>query len=74
MDSLFDFQSIFELLKIEPGSGLLQSFLLFMIWMQSRGVRKELAAFTKGYAVDKSATEVRLGKIEGRLTILEGGK
>lgn len=71
---MFDFSSIIELMKVEPGHGLLQSVLLFMIWIQSRGVRKELEGLRKAFIDSKQVTEQRFVGIENRLLVLEGGK
>ncbi len=68
---MFDFSQVLTLLKVEPGHGLLQSFLLFMIWMSSRGIKKEMAADRKLHAETKVTHETRFDKIEGRITALE---
>jgi hypothetical protein len=71
---MFDFSQILELAKLEPGHGLVQSILLFMIWLQSRGLRQDVASLKDAITVQRNNNEVRFQKIEGRLTILEGGK
>ena len=68
---MFDFSQILTLIRLEPGHGLLQSFLLFMIWMSSRGIKKEMAADRKSQAETKATHETRFDKIEGRITVLE---
>jgi hypothetical protein len=71
---MFDFVQIIELLKVEPGHGLIQSFLLLMIWMSSRGVKKEIGQLKEGLEGMKIHHEVRFEKIEGRITVLETAK
>lgn len=68
---MFDFSSILELLKVEPGHGLVQSFLLFMIWLSSRGVKKELMLLKESLLEYKIHNEDRFTHIEGRLSVLE---
>jgi len=71
---MFDFDSIIELLKVEPGHGFIQSILLAMIWWSSRGVRKEIHQLGENFTDMKSNHELRLNNIEGRLTVLEKPK
>lgn len=68
---MFDYTSIIELAKIEPGHGLLQSALLFMIWLSSRGLRKEIASLSHSLEVQKTSIEHRFERVEGRITVLE---
>lgn len=68
---LFDFSSVIEFAKAEPGHGLLQSVLLFMIWLQSKGLRKEVANLVTSMTEFKMSVEKRFEKIEGRVTQLE---
>ena len=64
---MFDFSQVLELLRVEPGHGLVQSILLTMIWWTSRGMRKDLADV-------KAEHSIRFAKLEGRVTILETNK
>lgn len=64
---MIEISQIMQLLQIEPGSGLLQSALLLMIWLTSLGVRKDI----KSMGLKLIDHNKRLEKIEGRLTILE---
>lgn len=68
---MFDFSQIVELMRAEPGHGLLQSVLLFMIWLTSRSLKKELVSLKDSLSDMKIHNEVRFEKIEGRLTTLE---
>lgn len=68
---MFDFSQIFDLLKIESGHGLTQSLLLFMIWMSSRGVKKELIELKNSLFEHKIQIDTRFEKIEVRLNKLE---
>lgn len=68
---MFDFDQILQLFKLEPGHNLVQSFLLFMIWMQSWGVKKQLKSLQESLEQAKSSMEIRFQKIEGRMTVLE---
>lgn len=64
---MFDFNVVFELLKYEPGHGLIQSFLLAMIWFSSRGIKNELKILAK--LIENH--DKRFINIEGRVSILE---
>lgn len=68
---LFDLSQIGEFIRLEPGHGLVQSLLLFMIWLNSRGVKKELITLTERLLDMKAHHEERFSKVEDRLTILE---
>lgn len=58
---MFDFLTIIDLWKLEPGSGsALQSLLLGMIWWQCRGARKDWKEGKK-----------QLQNHEERITVLE---
>lgn len=64
---MVDLSQILQLLKIEPGSGLLQSALLFMIYWSSHGVRKDI----KALLLRMVTNENRMNVLEGRVTNLE---
>lgn len=68
---MFDFSNITELLKVEPGHGLIQSILLFMIWITSRGLKKEVINLKDSLTQAKTFYETRFEKLEGRLDVLE---
>ncbi len=68
---MFDFTQVIEFAKAEPGHGLLQSVLLFMIWWQSKGLRKEIVALRDGMTETKSIIEKRFINIENRIVFLE---
>lgn len=61
---LIDPTQILSLLKIEPGSGLLQSFLLLMIWLSSRGVKKELVELKVSLNDHVRADDFRFSQLE----------
>lgn len=68
---MFDFSSVIEFIKIEPGHGILQSVLLFMIWIQGKGLRKEIGMIKDALAETKSVIDKRFEKIEWRITAIE---
>lgn len=68
---MYDFSQIMEFMKIEPGHGLLQSVLLFMIWWQSRGFRQDLKLLKEALGQARVHMEKRFEKIEERLIFLE---
>lgn len=68
---IIDLGQIFEFLRAEPGHGLLQSFLLFMIWLNSRGVKREVMSLGDRLSDLRSSNEFRLDRLEKRLTIVE---
>lgn len=72
MMDLFDLNQISELLKVEPGHGLVQSLLLALIWWESRGVKKTVVALMTRLADLKENHETILDKHESRLTDHEG--
>lgn len=72
------FEHILSLLKTEPGSGLAQTVLLLMLWLNTRGLKKELVAFKDALTKLEVGYEVRLTNIENenkhmdqRLTLIE---
>lgn len=71
---MFDFTLITELLRNEPGHGLVQSFLLAMIWLSSRGIKSELKILGIAIADLKETHEKRFNNLEGRVTTLEQPK
>lgn len=68
---MFDLSQIMQLLKVDPGNGLVQSLLLFMIWLSSRGLKKELVALRDSLTDMKIHHEVRFEQIEARVQTLE---
>jgi hypothetical protein len=75
---MFEFDQILQFLKVEPGHGLLQSVLLLMIWLTSRGLRKDMKDIRDDLGQAKSLTNKRfeehdkkLEDHEGRITNLE---
>lgn len=70
---LFDFNQVIDLLKVEPGHGLIQSLLLLMIWWSSRGVKKEIMALRDSVQEVKLHVEDRFKTIEARLQLIETG-
>lgn len=68
---MFDFSQVIELMKDGSGHSLVQSFLLFMIWLTSRSLKKELVSLKESLSDMKVHNEIRFEKIEGRLTIIE---
>ncbi len=71
---MFDFSQILELLKVEPGHGLVQSGLLFMIWLSSRGVKKEIIGIKTLVLTGKVANDIKFEQIGTRLTNLENAR
>ncbi len=68
---MFDVTQVLEFMKAEPGHGLVQSLLLFMIWISSRGLRKELIELKTSLLEFKIHNEDRFKHIEDRITKLE---
>ncbi len=68
---MFDLSQILELLRVEPGHGLVQSLLLFMIWLSSRSLKKELIGLRDSLTDMRLHQEVRFEKIESRIETLE---
>lgn len=68
---MFDFSAILDFIKLEPGHGLMQTVLLFMIWLQSKGLRREIASLRDGLAEARSTMDKRFEKIEWRITVIE---
>lgn len=65
---MFDFETILELTRTEP---YVQCVLLFMIWLSSRSVKKEIHQINESLEQAKVYYENRFQKIEGRITVLE---
>lgn len=55
---------IMQLLKSEPGAGLTQTFLLFMIWLNSRKISKKLDLHTAILSDPKTGHAVRIERLE----------
>lgn len=68
---MFDPTVLIELLKQEPGHGLVQSFLLAMIWLSSRGIKIELKALHLAIADLKQNYDKRFEHLEGRVMTIE---
>lgn len=68
---MFDLGQVFELMRIEPG---LQTVLLFMIWWQSRGLRKDVASLHEYFNQASSVTDTKFKEINLRLILLEEKK
>lgn len=68
---MFDFSQIFELMKLDSGHSILQSVLLFMIWIQSRGLRQEMGNLKRSLQDAKSTIDKRIENLEQRLIFLE---
>jgi len=71
---MFSLDWIQRMMEIEPGHGLLQSILLFMIWLQSKGLRDEIRALRKIFAEAQLAIGERFKNLEVRVTNLETKK
>jgi len=71
---LFDFSSIIEFVKVGPGHNLLQSFLLFMIWISSRGIKKEVVLLRDTIDAQKKIDDHKFEQVEDRLVVLEQKK
>jgi hypothetical protein len=72
------FEHILTLLKTEPGSGLAQTVLLLLIWLNSRGLKKELVLLKEALTRLEIGHEVRIVNLENenkhidqRLTLIE---
>ncbi len=59
MDLLID--KVFELLKFEPGSGMVQSILLILIWLNIRSLKKILSALQENHEVRITTLELKTG-------------
>ena len=70
---MFDFQSIIELMRLEPGHGLIQSVLLLMIWWQSKSLKQEMTFLRQLIGEVKLNLEKRFESIETRVLQLEKG-
>ncbi len=68
---MFEVSQVLELMKVEPGSGLVQSILLFMIWWSSREIKKAIASLGTRIDISDIKNETRFVKIENRITDLE---
>lgn len=64
----------YEMLKAQQGGGLVQSVLLFLILLSSRGLRKEIVQLGQRITDMKEDHESRFVKIENRLNKLEFGE
>lgn len=68
---LIDLHQMIELMSVEPGHGFVQCVLLFMIWLNSRGLKKEVITLGERLSDMRANHEIRLDKIERQLTLLE---
>ncbi len=68
---MFEFSNFIEFAKAEPGHGLLQSGLLFMIWLSSRSLKKELEALKAMLEKFEIGNEMRFRQVENRVSVLE---
>jgi len=68
---MFDFNSILDLLKVEPGHGLVQSVILLGIWLQARGVKQEISKLASSLDRVRLDTDEKIHQHEIRLTKLE---
>jgi len=68
---VFDFNSIMDLLKVEPGHGLIQSVILLGIWLQARGVKQEISKLASSLDKVRLDTDEKLQQHDIRLTKLE---
>lgn len=62
MDVLLD--KGFELLKMEPGSGMLNSILLFLIWWNVKSLKAILTQLITDHEVRITKLEVKAGIIQ----------
>ena len=70
---MFDLQSIIDVMKVEPGHGLIQSVLLLMIWWQSKSLKQEMTFLRQLIGEVKLNLEKRFESIEDRVLKLEKG-
>jgi len=68
---MFELSEVVQFLKVEPGHGFVQSFLLLMIWLNSRNLKKELQGIRDALSETKAQIEYRFLKIEERVSVLE---
>lgn len=68
---MFEFSQIIDFAKLAPGHAFVQSVLLFMIWWQSKGLRKEIASLRDSFSETKSTIDKRFDGVENRLSLLE---
>ena len=71
---MFDFNSIMELLRVEPGHGLIQSVILLGIWWQAKGVKQEVANLASSLNQIKLDTDTKFKQHDTRLEKLELGE
>lgn len=64
---MVELSHIMQLLQIEPGSGLLQSALLFMIYWSSHGIRKDIKSLLLRMVVNEN----RINQLDERVVKLE---
>lgn len=64
-------EHLLELLKFEPGSGMVQSILLLLIWLNIRSLKKILSKLEEDHEVRLGKLETRSENHEGRLVHLE---
>ena len=69
MDLLMD--NLMDLLKFEPGSGMIQSILLALIWLNVRSLKKILAKLEEDHEHRIDKLEVQSTNHELRLSALE---
>jgi hypothetical protein len=67
----FAIERFFELLKFEPGSGMVHSILLLLIWINIRSLKKMLERLEVNHDDRISKVENRSENHEGRLMVLE---
>ena len=66
---LFDLEKIISYGHSE--SGTFQCILLFMIWFNSRGIKKEIVNLSSLFNAHKAEDESRFQKLENRVILLE---
>ncbi len=66
-----DYDQIFDLLKFEPGSGMVQSILLCLILINIRSLKKMLASLETSHDKRIGTLELRAETHETRLKVLE---
>jgi hypothetical protein len=59
------------LVKAEPGSGMVQSILLFLIWINARGLKKELRSLKNAITGLEVGHGIRLGTLEEKVNTID---
>jgi hypothetical protein len=68
---MIEFSQVLDLMKVEPGHGLVQCLLLLMIWFSARGIKKEIVSLKDSLRNIKDETEDKITDHEKRIRLIE---